>query len=112
MKTNNIENENWNCPIEDGQSYDNWLESKLINIIYTLAPYEMTKPTKNSYKENEKTTRLNNCKGKYLQKWRQNRRLYFKSNIIKNTINNYNKQLQPNITCQTVTIIFHVHMTS
>ena len=54
------------CTIKDSQSCYNWLESKLINIIDILAPYQKHKARNTYYKENEQPTRLNNCKQKYV----------------------------------------------
>ena len=76
----NIEQEDWPCTIEDSQSYYNWLESKIINIVDKLAPYKTHKARKNEYKENKKNTRLKNSKKKYLRKWRMTGRIADKQN--------------------------------
>ena len=49
-----IEQEDWTCTIKDSQSCYNWLESKLINIIDTLALYQTHKQL--SIKDHDNTT--------------------------------------------------------
>ena len=63
--------EDWTCERNDVQSFLNWMEIKLINIIDSLAPLETKQIEPNTYHENEKTTRLIHKKRKHLKNWKK-----------------------------------------
>ena len=69
-----LSSEDWTCDRNDVQSFFNWMESKLINIIDSLAPIETRYNQPNTYQENETTTRPLNKKRKHLKNWKKHGR--------------------------------------
>ena len=62
------------------------MESKLINIVDTLAPIEFTSNRKQTHMSNEKITRLINKKRKHMKNWKPHNRVA--DRISANKLNN------------------------
>ena len=85
-----LNNEDWCCNRNDVQSYFNWMESQLINIIDKLAPVEVIQSRTNKHISNEKITRLINKKRKHLKNWKRHGRVSdrISANILNKQIRN------------------------
>ena len=84
-----ISNEDWNSDRNEVQSYFNWMESKLVNIIDILAPVQVTAKRTTKHISNEKITRLINKKRKHLNNWKCHGRTSDRINA-----NKLNKQIR------------------
>ena len=79
-----LSTEDWNSTRTDVQSYFNWMETKLINIVDTLAPFQLTSNKHKTHQSNEQITRLINKKRKHLKNKKQLSLHLFSFNIISN----------------------------
>ena len=82
----------WSCDRNDPQSYYNWLENEILQVIDNIVPYKPVKPMYSQSAENTMTQRLVWKKRNMLSKWRQNRRLQDKKSV-----NNLNKEIRKSL---------------
>ena len=73
----------WSCNRTDTQSYYDWLENQILEVVDSIIPYKLITPNYKYQAENTKTLNLVRKKRSLLQRWRRHGRLQDKQNVKK-----------------------------